>query len=44
MGKAAPGDPIFMKVPGVLGEPTEKGHENWIELDSWNWKRHPQVR
>lgn len=35
--KAAAGDPIFMKVAGVLGESRDAGHADWIDLTSWSW-------
>jgi type VI secretion system secreted protein Hcp len=35
--KAAAGDPIFMKVSGVLGESRAARHVDWIELDTWSW-------
>jgi type VI secretion system secreted protein Hcp len=30
------GDPIFMKVPGVVGDSTDASHPGWINLRSWN--------
>ena len=35
--KAAPGDPIFMLVPGIPGESTDERHANWIDLNTWSW-------
>jgi len=35
--KAAAGDPIFMKVSGVLGESRDAFHLDWIDLTSWSW-------
>jgi type VI secretion system secreted protein Hcp len=35
--KAAPGDPIFMKVSGVPGESIDARHADWIDLTSWSW-------
>ena len=35
--KAAAGDPIFMKVSGLLGESRDASHLDWIDLTSWSW-------
>jgi type VI secretion system secreted protein Hcp len=35
--KASAGDPIFMKVSGVLGESRDALHADWIDLTSWSW-------
>lgn len=29
--------PIFMNYDGIQGDVTSKGHEQWIELSSWQW-------
>jgi type VI secretion system secreted protein Hcp len=29
------GDPIFMQVPGVVGDSTDANHQGWIELQAW---------
>lgn len=28
---------VYLKIQGVDGEATQKGYENWIQLDTWNW-------
>ncbi len=34
---AADGDPIYMKIEGIDGEATDRGHENEIDVLSWSW-------
>ncbi len=29
--------PIYMKIDGIDGDVTVKGHENWFELQSYGW-------
>jgi type VI secretion system Hcp family effector len=33
----SPGDPIYMEIPGIQGESLDKGHENWIQISSFQW-------
>jgi type VI secretion system secreted protein Hcp len=28
---------MFLKLAGIDGESTDKGHENWIEIESFSW-------
>ncbi len=34
---AADGDPIYMKIEGIDGEATDRGHEGEIDILSWSW-------
>jgi type VI secretion system secreted protein Hcp len=31
---------IFLKVKGIDGESTDKGHEKWMEIESFSWGAH----
>ena len=31
------GSDYLLKIDGVDGESTQKGHEKWIEIESWSW-------
>ena len=34
---AGSGDPIYMKIEGIDGEATDRGHEKEIDVLSWSW-------
>ena len=32
-----PGSDYLLKIDGIDGESNQKGHEKWMELQSWSW-------